>query len=232
MTTFEYASSKLGKVDPETRSIAKEIFDAAQKAGHDIWFMWGKGSGVEHATGNALDLMVRNAAGGTWIRNYIWTNRARLRLKHVIWDQKITSTVYRPGVVVGMADRGNSTANHKDHVHVLFFPGEYRPVPPPAPPKPAGKTVSQLADEVLAGKWGNGDTRRSLLKKAGHNPDAVQAEVNRKLGIIKPQRKSNAQLANEVILGKWGNGDTRKSRLRAAGYDPAAVQAEVNRKLG
>ena len=35
MTTWEHASSKLGKINPATRAKAKEIFDAAQKAGHD-----------------------------------------------------------------------------------------------------------------------------------------------------------------------------------------------------
>ena len=69
MTTWAHASSKLGAINPATRSKAKEIFDAAQKAGHDIWFMWGMGGGSEHGSGNALDLMVRNEAGGDFVRN-------------------------------------------------------------------------------------------------------------------------------------------------------------------
>jgi hypothetical protein len=131
--TWTYVSSKLGKVDPETKSIAKEIFEAAKKAGHEIWFMWGMGTSTDHRTGNALDLMVRNKAAGDWIRNYIWTHRKRLRLKHVIWWQHITSTVVQPGKVRPMADRGDPTANHKDHPHVLFFPGAYQ-----APPTSGG----------------------------------------------------------------------------------------------
>lgn len=47
----------------------------------------------------------------------------------------------------------------------------------------AKKTVSQLADEVIAGKWGNGSTRKSKLEAAGYDYSAVQAEVNRKLGV-------------------------------------------------
>jgi hypothetical protein len=126
MSTFAYVSSKLGNVDPETRSIAKELYDKAKAAGHDIWFMWGMGGGNEHGSGNALDLMVRNEAAGDWIRNYIWANRARLRLIHVIWEQHITSTVVQPGVRRLMADRGSTTDNHYDHVHVWFYPGTYR----------------------------------------------------------------------------------------------------------
>ena len=130
MSTFASVSARLGNVKPELRSIVEEVYNAAKKAGHDVWYIWGMGTSAEHRTGLATDLMVRNEAAGDWVRNYIWANRARLRLKHVIWEQHITSTVTRPGVRVKMADRGNPTANHYDHNHALFFPGTYRPPTP------------------------------------------------------------------------------------------------------
>ena len=40
------------------------------------------------------------------------------------------------------------------------------------------KSVDTLAREVLAGKWGNGATRRKKLEAAGYNYNAVQARVN------------------------------------------------------
>ena len=129
MNSLSHVTSKLGKVEPETRPIATELYNSARKAGHEIWFMWGMG-GKEHGSGNALDLMIRNEAGGDFVRNYIWANRARLRLRHVIWEQHITSTVKQPGVRRKMRDRGNATENHFDHVHVWFFDGAY--VAPPA----------------------------------------------------------------------------------------------------
>lgn len=43
------------------------------------------------------------------------------------------------------------------------------------------KTISQLADEVIAGKWGVGEDRKNRLEAAGYDYDAVQDEVNRKL---------------------------------------------------
>jgi hypothetical protein len=174
MTTYAHASSKLGKVSNPTKSKSKEIFDAAAKAGHDVWFMWGydgNASNTEHHSGRALDFMVRNEAAGDWVRNYIWSNRARLGLQHVIWEQHITSTVTQPGVRRKMADRGSVTENHMDHVHVLFFTGVYKapgsdkaPVDP-APPKK--KTNTEIAREVIAGKWGNGHTRTQRLHSAG-----------------------------------------------------------------
>lgn len=236
MTTFAYASSKLGsKIKPESKSKAKEIFDAAQAAGHDIWFMWGMGSSAEHSTGRALDLMVKTHAAGQFVRDYIWKNRARLRLQHVIWEQKITSTVTRPGVVRKMADRGTTTKNHFDHVHVLFLTGAYvapgKPAgtPPGTPKPPAGgkKSNETIAQEVVTGAWGNGDARVKRLKQAGYNPALIQVLVNRILRV--QPKKSITVMAREVIAGKWGNGDARKQKLKAAGYDYNRVQAEVNR---
>jgi hypothetical protein len=48
------------------------------------------------------------------------------------------------------------------------------------PASPARKSNAQIAIEVLAGKWGNGPDRIARLKRAGYDPQAVQAEVNRR----------------------------------------------------
>lgn len=47
--------------------------------------------------------------------------------------------------------------------------------------KPAKKTVAELVEEVLDGKWGNGDDRKNRLTAAGHDYNAVQEAVNKKL---------------------------------------------------
>lgn len=117
-----------------------------------------------------------------------------------------------------------------------FFKGGGGGGTPPAPPSSGGKSISQVADEVIAGKWGNNPERAARLKTAGFDPAAVQAEVNRKLGgggsAPAPARKTNAQIAEEVLAGKWGNGDDRRNRLTAAGYNFDAVQAVVNSRMG
>lgn len=140
--SLAYVTSRLGSVKPETRAIAEELYNAAKKAGHDIWFMWGMGTSAEHKTGLALDLMVHNNAAGDFVRNYLWTNRKRLRLRHVIWEQHITSTVNQPGVRRKMEDRGNPTANHFDHVHTWHFGGAYQP--------PAADKLGPPFDKPLA----------------------------------------------------------------------------------
>ena len=94
---------------------------------------------------------------------------------------------------------------------------------------PAKKSNNVIAQEVINGKWGNGQDRINRLKTAGYDPNAIQTLVNQELG---GSKKSNETIANEVTQGKWGNGADRKNRLTKAGYDYNAIQAIVNRKLG
>lgn len=100
-------------------------------------------------------------------------------------------------------------------------------------PAPAPKSVSQLAQEVLNGYWGNGDERRRRLTEAGYNYDAVQSEVNRRLGSGAPtaHRPTLREVVDAVIRGDYGNGAERQRRLAAAGWNYTEVQAEVNRRL-
>lgn len=113
--------------------------------------------------------------------------------------------------------------------------------PNPTPnPAPNLKSNDAIANEVIAGKWGNGTDRERRLREAGYNPQTIQALVNQKLGASAPKPTPAPQpalkpigtIAQEVIDGKWGNGADREKRLRAAGYNPSTVQAEVNRRLG
>lgn len=55
--------------------------------------------------------------------------------------------------------------------------------PKPVAPTPSvtKKSEQEIADEVIAGKWGNGDERKTRLTNAGYNYDSIQAIVNGKL---------------------------------------------------
>ena len=58
------------------------------------------------------------------------------------------------------------------------------PAPTPAP-EPAKKSNEEIADEVIAGKWDNGEARKKKLTEAGYNYQAIQDIVNQKLGVNK-----------------------------------------------
>lgn len=45
---------------------------------------------------------------------------------------------------------------------------------------PKKKSNDEIANEVLAGKWGNGDDRKRRLQAAGYDYNAIQAIVNQK----------------------------------------------------
>lgn len=88
------------------------------------------------------------------------------------------------------------------------------------------KTIDELAKEVIAGKYGNGEARKKAL---GDKYNQVQERVNQ---LLKQPKKSVEEIAKEVIAGKWGNGNDRKNRLTNAGYNYNEVQNKVNSLLG
>ena len=45
----------------------------------------------------------------------------------------------------------------------------------------SGKSISEIAREVIAGQWGNGADRASRLTAAGYDAAAIQKIVNAKL---------------------------------------------------
>src|SRR5574344_2981427 len=71
--------------------------------------------------------------------------------------------------------------------------------PTPAPKK----STSQVAREVINGKWGNGSDRRKRLEQAGYNYTEIQRQVNNVINGYenKPRLKSNETIAREVLEG-------------------------------
>ena len=54
-------------------------------------------------------------------------------------------------------------------------------------PKPTRKSNEQVADEVIAGAWGNGEDRKNRLIQAGYDYNAIQSLVNNKVGTTQAQ---------------------------------------------
>ena len=107
-----------------------------------------------------------------------------------------------------------------------------KPAPSPKPTPSPKKSNTEIAKEVIQGKWGNGAERKKRLEDAGYDYAAVQKEVERLLAKQKkPAKKSVDEVAREVIAGKWGNGAKRVYNLTKAGYNYVAVQKRVNKIL-
>jgi hypothetical protein len=84
---------------------------------------WGgrTGSGGEHSTGQALDIMIPNSSVGQAIANYVRANYKALGVSEVIWAQHIWTVQRSSEGWRAMSDRGSITANHYDHVHVTVY---------------------------------------------------------------------------------------------------------------
>ena len=74
----------------------------------------------EHVDGHAIDVMVSGDLG--WqVANYLRANAARLNLYDVIFSQRIFTQERAGEGWRYMSDRGSTTANHYDHVHVAVY---------------------------------------------------------------------------------------------------------------
>lgn len=70
-----------------------------------------------HGSGQAVDAMVTGAAG--WeVANWVRANASALGVTEVIYSQRIWTTQRAGEGWRSMSDRGSTTANHYDHVHV------------------------------------------------------------------------------------------------------------------
>jgi hypothetical protein len=106
----------LGAVKPWVRQAAQEVGDK-----FDIGTIYGVGARPDatsdHPRGLATDFMVyKDKAKGDEVAAYVKANWSRLGVKYVIWYQRIDEGKGWQG----MEDRGGTTANHKDHVHVSY----------------------------------------------------------------------------------------------------------------
>lgn len=79
------------------------------------------------------------------------------------------------------------------------------------------KTEIDVAKEVIAGLWGNGNIRKERIESAGYSYERVQGFVNEWYAVAK-----------DVIRGKYGNGTIRKQNLEKLGYDYVTIQHIVS----
>lgn len=73
-------------------------------------------------------------------------------------------------------------------------------------PSSAKKSVAEIASEVIAGQWGNGDDRKKKIESAGYDYSAVQAEVNKRL---KNTTKKTAKKPKLAVDGSVGPATTK-----------------------
>ena len=217
--------------DPSIRGLGRNTLNAMVKAFGEIiesaGYYFGVYTNVDWYR-NVISGSELNKKYDWWIAS--WSKGKPSGIDAGLWQFGGSTNVIRSPKIAGVVT--DQDYAYKDYPSIIKEKGlngyGSGQVPQPTP----GKSVDELAREVIQGVWGNGQDRKNALTNAGYDYSAVQARVNEILGTSsKPAKKSNEEIANEVIAGKWGNGNDRKNRLTNAGYNYDEVQAIVNKKL-
>ena len=130
MATIQLSGLPAGfKVQPHVQALANKV-EAQFGLDHFLTYA-GHGSETPRRPDLALDIFANKEVGDR-LAAWLVENIGPLGIDYVIWWQRI----YNPEVAKrwrDMADRGGTTANHKDHVHVSF---EATAATPPMTPLP------------------------------------------------------------------------------------------------
>ena len=218
--------------DPSIRGLGRNTLNAMVKAFGEIiesaGYYFGVYTNVDWYR-NVISGSELNKKYDWWIAS--WSKGKPSGVNAGLWQFGGSTNVIRSNKVAGVVT--DQDYAYKDYPSIIKEAGLNGYGSGQAPKPTPGKSVDELAREVIQGVWGNGQDRKNALTNAGYDYSAVQTRVNEILGTgSKPAKKSNEEIANEVIAGKWGNGQDRKNRLTNAGYDYSAIQAIVNKKLG
>lgn len=167
-----------------------------------------------------------------WVAKYSSKEPTGISGTYDIWQYSSTNHV------VGISGNVDMNICYRD------FPSEIRGkktgittvVPTPAPePAPQRKTNEEVAEEVKAGKWGNGEDRKNRLKNAGYDYDAIQAIVNKsqnKPTVNYYKAFSNASIVDGLnSIGVDSSKEFRKKIAAANGISNYSGSSEQNTKL-
>lgn len=126
-----------------------------------------------------------------------------------------------------IGDSGNTTARHLHFEVQTDYNSSTRINPEPYLTKPIyeepeqptepSKTIDELANEVIAGKWGNGQERKDKLTQAGYDYNAVQNKVNELLSSSQPVEE-DFKVGDKVAVTGYATADSFGKGSRTAEY--------------
>lgn len=152
-----------------------------------------------------------------WFNNRI----GNITAEHTKW----VAQYYKKCQYKGAYDMWQYTSSEKvdgiaSKTDVSWCYKDFTKVVKPTPVTPPKKSVDELAQEVIDGKWGTGDARKKALIKAGYDYNAIQKKVNE---MLKPKamayggtlptlnlKKTNAEvIADTIKWAIWIAGDNK-----------------------
>ena len=153
---------------------------------------------------SALIAVCVNAAGVS-VSKDIYTGNEAAALKATGEFQVLTLPKYLNSDKYLM--RGDILLNESHHTAVVLSNGT-EVITSTDNPK---KSIREVANEVIAGMWGNGDDRTKALIDAGYSVKDVQEEVNKILG-VKKQKTSKEIKKGDKIKIKSGAVDANSGK--------------------
>ena len=140
-----------------------------------------------------------------WVAN--WSSANPSSPEHGMWQFGGETNVIRSNKIAGMTV--DQDYAYKDYASIIKngkMNGFGEESSAPAPVVDNKKSNEEIANEVIAGKWGNGDDRKNRLAAAGYNYSAIQAIVNQKAGKTSKEQTYTVKSGDTLskIASKYG----------------------------
>ena len=187
---------------------------------------------VAHSAGTVVgvrkDYATQDKTGNSY-GNYVkikhdngyYTLYAHMKLNSVTVN--VGDRVSRGQVIGYMGATGHATGAHlhfevRNESDKTIDPTAYIDSDLPAKVVQDTKTLDELAQEVIAGKWGNGQERKDKLTQAGYDYNAVQSRVNELLGSTPSNSNSNElKVGDKVKIVGTGSSQANGGGATAGG---------------
>ena len=118
-----------------------------------------------------------------WIAH--WSKQCSYKGNYGMWQFGGETNEIRSNRVAGVVcDQNYALKDYPKIIKEKGLNGYNKNIPVKPTVKPS-KSVTELAHEVIDGKWGNGTERKNKLSKVGYDYDAVQKKVNELLNAKK-----------------------------------------------
>ena len=153
-----------------------------------------------------------------WVAN--WSNSNPGSPAHGLWQFGGETNKIRSNKIAGYTVDQNYA--YKDYPSIIksgkmngFGSSSVAPVH-----TPSKKSNEEIANEVLAGQWGNGEDRKNKLTAAGYDYNAIQAIVNQKIGasLIQPATQTYTVKSGDTlssIASKYGTTYQELARINS-----------------
>ena len=185
-------------------------------------------------------------ANSNYFNNYIDTAELSMYDKWLaVWTSNKPSFKYGDfglwqnssnGIIGGM--RVDTDYAYKDYPSIIKnagLNGYAKGTSETTAPETSKKSNEEIANEVIAGNWGNGEDRKNALTNAGYDYSTIQSIVNSKLGVAsKPSAKYHTVVKGDTlwaIAKKYYGDGNRYSEIAKANNIANANIISIDQKL-